>query len=409
MASARLDRWLTPRRVFPLLAAIVLLVVLFAPEPDLGEGVARLTTYSADPYGARGLYSVVQHLGWRVDRRVVGFRGAMDTTATYAVLAPPIDLTATEVATLLGAVRRGARLLTVVADGESPLSDTLRLRASYVSPFSDLGAPDRAAGERADPAGTGATPAGDSIQPFNAFQRFTFVRRALKPSRPLPAGAEVFLSVRDRRRSLPSVVGLPFGAGRIVVFADANMLRNGIIRQGDAAVFAVRMLEWLGAAPGTTIVFDEYHQGFGERGSAPRAIRHALLGTATGRMLVQGVIAMLILLLAVGVRPIAPVARRIVERRSPLEHVGALSRAYEQIGATRTATRRLVQGLRRRHPIGTGGTVADERYLDLLRARHAALTPDVELLRGALIRTLAPAEFVTLGQAVDHIEQVLAQ
>jgi hypothetical protein len=117
--------------------------------------------------------------------------------------------------------------------------------------------------------------------------------------------------------------------------------------------------------------------------------------------------AALILLLSLSVRPIAPVNVKVIERRSPLEHVGALSRVYERIGATRLAARRLVRGLRRRHPLGATSALDDDGYLALIRERVAGTTNEVVLLRRAMREPLPAAEFVHAGAAIDHIERKL--
>jgi hypothetical protein len=121
----------------------------------------------------------------------------------------------------------------------------------------------------------------------------------------------------------------------------------------------------------------------------------------------HALIAGLVLLMAVGIRPIAPRARRAIERRSPFEHVGALSRAYEQVRATRLATRRLVRGVRRRHPLGT--TAADDtQYLSLLAGRAPVVAGDVRVLQRAIEQPLSAGEWVAVGGAIEHIERTLS-
>jgi hypothetical protein len=168
------------------------------------------------------------------------------------------------------------------------------------------------------------------------------------------------------------------------------------------------MLEWVTPPGARRLVFDEYHQGYGTHVEIVTVVREVLTRTPPGRVLLQIAAAALVLLLAVAPRPVRPVPRTRIERRSPLEHVGALSRAYEQIGATRLAARRLVRGLRRRHPYGAARARTDEEFLEALRTRHAALAPDVQLLAAAIARPLPPAEFVAAGRAIENIERTLA-
>ena len=89
--------------------------------------------------------------------------------------------------------------------------------------------------------------------------------------------------------------------------------------------------------------------------------------------------------------------------------MGALSRAYEQADATRLATRRLVRGVRRRHPLGAAGSLNDQAYLALLAARAPALAPDLDLMRTALDTPLPRADWVRIGAALAHIERTFSQ
>jgi hypothetical protein len=87
--------------------------------------------------------------------------------------------------------------------------------------------------------------------------------------------------------------------------------------------------------------------------------------------------------------------------------VGALARAYEQVGATRLAVRRLVHGLRRRHATGTARALDDEAYLRSLVVRHPQLADDVNRTAAALHRNVPPADFLGVGQAIAHIDRTL--
>jgi hypothetical protein len=118
-------------------------------------------------------------------------------------------------------------------------------------------------------------------------------------------------------------------------------------------------------------------------------------------------VAALALLVVLGMRALPPSPRSRIERRSPMEHVGALARAYEQVGATRTVSRRLLRGLRRRHPLGARHGDEDEVFLDALRSRYPSLASDVELLRRAIRQSLTPEELLGVGHAIHHIERAM--
>ena len=417
---------LSPRTIILAFAVFLVLTVLRRPYIEDVDSQARLTTYSADPYGARGLFDVLQGLGWRVTRHTTSLTTPLDTNVIYAILAPPIPLTRSESHQVLSAVRGGAGLLLVPSRG-SPLDDSLNLGLSApgwyrivewnedagtsvpgdTSRDTRLGAREALAGMlRVVPS---ECEEGVFEQPYGT----RFLGRYLEQRGPLPGESESFLHVRlggmeDRRH--PAVMGFRMGAGRVIVVADAALLRNDVLRlcNRPAGLMAVRLVEWLGG-PGATVIFSEYHQGAGRHPSVRRAVTTVLGRTPPGRTLLQALIAGIILLVAAGVRPIRPRQRSRIERRSPLEHVGALARAYEQVEATRTVTRRLVRGLRRRHAVGTAPGMTDEQFLQAIAARHPEAAADVSLLLEAERRQLSPEELLRVGDAVDSLDRMLTR
>ena len=393
-----LERLLGPRLVFIALGVLLVLTILFTPEPSMGDEEARLTSYSTAPWGARGLYQVVDRLGWPVERREVAMRESLDSSRIYAVLATPIEQTAGEVHNLLEAVRAGAGLLFVLPYGRSPLADSLGLTGIGPSfePF------------EIDPSPPRASPLAERLAEI-----YDLVpRRAVRLGAPVHDDTQIFVyaigAIRDSVDA-PVVVGLPLGAGRVAVVADPELMRNDRLRlaDGEYGILPVRLLEWLSPGGKRTIVFDEYHHGFGRQPSLARAIWILLTETAPGRALAQLTLAVLLLLLAAATRGIVPPSRRRTERRSPLEHVGALARAYEQVEATRTATRRLVHGIRRRHATGAARALDDAAYLRAIAVRHPALAADVDRTLEALQRPLPPSDFLAVGIGLDHIDRTL--
>jgi hypothetical protein len=175
----------------------------------------------------------------------------------------------------------------------------------------------------------------------------------------------------------------------------------------------MRMLAYLGEdGRRGRIVFDEYHQGYGEQRGTMSAVAAYLVGKASGRTLVQLLAAGLLLLLATAPRLIPPRDPERIERRSPLEHVDALGRAYAQVGATRSATARLVRGVRRRV---AGGSVrpdvdaSDDAFLDRAGRDAPALAGDVALIRKALHTRLSRREFASVGAALEQLELSLTR
>jgi hypothetical protein len=377
-----------------------------------------LSSYDASPGGARGFYDVARRLGWPATRLTTPYPAVLDSAAVYAVLDPKKALTSDETHRLLDAVRRGAGLVVVLSDTNA-LSDSLGLQTSdsgYLAsthawtrcPTLDWGAPV-------------AMWFGDSPMLYRLWNA---------PTKPWPADTVVFVSVRagglstlqTRRDStatpsgpalLPAAVGFPLGAGRVAALSDADLLRNDVIRvcHYGLGVSAVRALDWVSRGGRPPLVFDEYHQvgpgavdtGANMWGAAWDFLRH----TTVGHAILQAIGAGLVLLLALGIRPVAPREPRHIERRSALEHVEALARAYAQARATRVATRRLLRGLRRRHAHGVWRAASDERFLAAVATRHPTVAEDTRTLLDAAGRSLTPAELLAVGQAVDHIDRTL--
>ena len=395
--------WLLKPRVLLTIAAVTLVIagLQISTTDGTEERSAPLSTYSASSGGARGIYQVAQRLGWRVSRRLTAFREPLDTTAVYAVLEPRLPPSAGETHVLLDAVRHGAGLVYVIVD-RSPLSDSLRIG------WSD-------SGYTMHPLAvydTGGCPARDPGSPYPLWFDSKVHLYRLVPLAQWPSDTSVFVTVelRDKRRSTaPASVGIPFGAGRVAVLSDADLLRNDAIRicRWGLGVAAVRTLDWVSAGRRPSLVFDEYHLGEGQHGGMNATIWTFLTDVPAGRVVLQITIAALVLLLAVGIRAIAPTSPRRIERRSALEYVEALARAYSQAGATRTAARRLIRGLRRRHAHGTWRLASDDRFLTSVVLRHPQLAGDVQLLRAATTQRIDSAALLKVGEAVHNIDRTL--
>lgn len=419
-------RWQRPRVLFAALGGLFAIAILFMPQGGR-RGDQRLTTYSTEAGGAALLRETTRRLGWTVVRRTTPFaiEDSLDPGALYAVLDPPKPPGARDVHLLLEAVRRGAGLV-VVAGREGTLTDSLKIQRSsggapqvpetsrvrcpkIDGPFGDKGTIDWPNGRVSSFWLVAKRPLPPDTVSFAAVARTTTraERDSARPASRRDRGG-VPRELAERRET--AVMGLPYGRGRIVVVADPDWLRNDVVRvcKWGAGEMALRALEWARPRDGArTLVFDEYHQGYGQGRGMMATIARAAVRTGEGRTVLAGMAALLLLLLAVSPRPVPPRPATRIERRSPLEHVGALARAYEQIGATRLATRRLVRGLRRRHGRTGARHGSDEDFLRALAERHRALVPDVERLLRALATPLPAGEFVAVAAAMDHIDRTL--
>jgi hypothetical protein len=377
------------------LAVIVVVVALFTPEP-VERGRGDVSTYSRTESGGRLAYDLASRLGWRVARRLAPLDTATEARIVHVVLAPREDIGTSETHHLLESVRRGGALVASVDEG-SALADSLRVATGgrlgrFVGPAEndDCGETHERRG------GIFATPP---------------VIASIAWHRQQPADLVTFANVAVRQReTLPAVVGYGLGRGRVVLASDPEIFTNDIVRvcQWEADVVVARVLEFVrhgGGISRTTLVFDEYHHGYGTHPGSLRAIGQYLARTPSGHLFVQLVLAGLILLLALAPRPIVPRDPERVVRRSPLEHADALAHAYAEVGAARSVVSRLVDGLRRRVGRFVGVYADNEAFLNALATTRPALGEDIRRVDTALRQGASTRELVVVGAALSRIEQ----
>jgi hypothetical protein len=379
------------------LTAVVIAVALLTPEaPGRSEGGS--SSYSTAPGGLGMMFELAQRTGWHAVRRITPMDSTVTDTTVQVVIEPQIDLGAHEVHRLLENVRRGGGLIFAI-DGADELDDSLGvgrgLPGRYLAGYADTSCP----------------------------QAQTFRSRALLVLPPQLHGLTwrrkapvvVPLVKTDRRfgPEVPVAVGVPLGRGRVAIAGTPSIFTNdavGVCEWG-ADVAVAQLLEYVRPAGVSkpTIVFDEFHHGFGMHGGSFTAISRYLARTPSGHFFAQAVLAGLLLLLALGPRPLPPTDAQIVARRSPLDHADALAQAYADVDATRTATQRLLSGLRRRagRTVPASAGADDEVFLDAVVARDASLGPQVALIRRALREPVPARELAAVGDALRVMEQHL--
>jgi len=395
MAKSLVERLLSPKIALPVIAAALIAAILLEPTPSATPLMVRgaLSSDSASPGGARGLYEIAGRLGWPESRRRGAFAAPLDSDRVYLLLDPPVSPTIREAHAILDAVRRGDGLVYVVSDGASALNDSLHVASApgrVMVPQPPLDCPDEDAGS-----------------PVPMWPDDSVRLNSISRSRAWPDDTALFVAVQsDTDKTISAAaVGYRFGEGRVVVVSDADLLRNDVIRvcRYGLGPAAVRMLDYASGGKRPVLVFDEHD--FGARAGIWSAVSNFLTDTSEGRTLAQVAVAALILLAVAAWRPVAPTSRKRIERRSALEHVAALARAYARVNATRTAVRRLIRGLRRRH--SRKGVRNDEAYLQGVAAQNPPLADDVQHILHGVSDGITPAELLAVGRAVDHIDRVL--
>jgi hypothetical protein len=392
--AAAPGRRLRPAMVLTALAVVAVVVALLTPEAADNSG-GQLSSYSVAPGGARLSFELAKRLGWSVQRRLTPLDSGVDPGTVHAVIAPSSDLGAKEIHRLLNDVRAGAGLI-IAVDDQDAIIDSLGLR---------IGVEPRWFGDPLDPRCRNSPIEGAFVLPPSV--------RRLAWRRPAP-GPTTLLAETDRRfGNLPIALGVHVGRGRVAVVGSADLFRNSAVEtcQWGADLIVARAFEFvrpsMTARP--TMLFDEYHHGFGTHPGSMTAVARYLARTSSGHVFLQALLAGLVLLLAYAPRPIVPRDPERIARRSPIEHADALGRAYEDVDATRTATAHLVWGLRRRvgRMVGVASGVSDDAFLDAVGRRHSELQASADVVSKALRGPIADREFVAVGDALIEIERHL--
>ena len=404
------DWWARPKVVLPFVGAIALIVALLTPEPTTGRiGDSRLSSHLTGSLGAAALAQTAQRFGFHViarDSSPVPDSATAAGTTIHAVLAPPMDINSWEAHHYMERVRRGDALLLVLG-ARNALADSLHVTTTSGGGVLQV-PPDDTAGCRATRTFM------PSLWPDGKVHLYGLLwTHGPAPERTIFARRSGSLQGGQTRWAEPAA-GIMLGQGRVVVVADPDLLRNDVLARCSwgADVVAMQMLEWLragGAQPRSTLVFDEYHQGYNHRESLVHVVWSFLGGHPVGRALLTLVMAGLVWLLATGPRAIAPSDRIVVERRDPLEQVDALAHAYQQVDATRTATARLLRVLRQRVE-GTGTlhrARSDEAFLADAARALPELADDVALIERALRQPLPARELPRVAAALNRLEDSL--
>lgn len=381
------------------LAIVVLAVALLTPE-EAGTTGRDMSTFSTGPGGASIALELAERMGWKVERRTVSLDSVAHGRRVDVVLAPSMALGSHELHRLLDNVRSGGGLIASL-DGDDDLGDSLGVAGGVRAAFLDA---------------TDADCPDDRLAAARAILSIPPDVREVEPPK-IRAGEVTTLLSPNRSRYGPirGAIGFPLGAGRVVVVGSSSVFGNGAIRycRWDADLAVARMLAYVRPANEArpTIVFDEYHHGYGVHGGSLRAATIYLGRTSSGHFLVQALVAGLLLLLAKAPRPLPPREVAQIQRRSPIEHADALGRAFEDVGATRTATARLLGGVRRRvgRAVAVSSSATDDEFLSGVERMNASFAEPVRQIRDALEQPVAPQQFILAGSALERIERALSR
>ena len=388
------------------LAVLTLIIALFTPEAA-GRSEGGLSTFSTAPGGAGIVFELTGRLGWHTERRTTtldSLRVRGDSRQTVQVVLAPLEpLGAHEIHNLLENVRNGGGLV-MSLDGNEGLRDSLGLAAGYRAQFLNATTQSSSCTQ-----GRSAQAADVFVLPPEVYA-ITWTRHA--PGRVQPL---LHAGGGQTQSRIVAGIGFPMGTkgGRVAVVGGSGVFSNAAVRvcRLEADIAVMRLVEYtrpaVGAAP--VLVFDEFHHGFGVHGGSLKASATYLLNTRSGHLLAQALAAGLLLLLAMAPRPLKPRDDTHVVRRSPLEHAAALGRAYEDVGATRTATASLIGGLRRRTRgiVPVPASADDGEFLGAVARRIPPLASRVDVVNRARASDTPKRDFAAVGQALAAIEEQL--
>ncbi len=396
-----------------LLAVTVGIVLLFGGEPEQESSLdLRPSTLRSGPDGGKAVYDVLARLGVPTERRRRPLfdlnRDTRHRPAVLAVLDPFLALEAAELEQVARFVRAGGAVVAAGSGGgitrcvgwvTANAARLLRVDSFPVQPPAP---------------GLDLPPVVDYLRPPGV-ARETDAGRRLRGGdietdeceTLAPIARDTLLRLRNGR---PAALRLRYrGGGSVALVADVGYFRNRAWRTTDAPLFVAPLLVPASTRPGL-VVWDEYHQGFGDETSVTGVLLAWLESTPIGWALLQ-LAAVVLVALAVAAVRFGP-ARSAIERRrrSPLEHVEALAAGLEGAGGVDTVVGLTVSGLRRR--LGRVGLLPAGAERAWLAALELALpTPTGRNAVRRLQRTInepgGPERALAAAQAVEDVWEEL--
>jgi hypothetical protein len=331
--------------------AVLALIALEAAPRRRGavDTDPRSSSYLSGPQGLRAMAEVVERMGVRVVRwrgRTQALQAEAAEPATLVVADPSVTLRADDVLTILDWSASGGDLV-LGGEGTTPVMrclgysprllvlDSVRVRAPSGRDAGWVHAElrkeiDAEVTIRDGPLSSGADAV---VCPPAAISAADTVLRSVD-------GAPV--AVRLTRRD--TVTMTRDGSSTILLLSDMALLNNRGLREAEIPEILLGSL----LSRSRAVVFDEYHQGFAQRGSVASAAIAWTRSSPWGWLFWQWAIVGLLAFVAGAVR-FGPVRVGVTrKRRSPLEHVKALATALAAARGHDVAIASLVQGLRRR-------------------------------------------------------------
>jgi len=243
-----------------LLTAFVLASVALTRTGDDARQIDRPTTYSVAARGLKALYELFQRRAIAVSRFEEPFEALPDDAAVLVITEPLVRPVAdAELAALRAWVERGGVAVVVVASGWPQ-------RSLDGIPFEWVGVTNS------------GQPTGTAIPWSDPPSRYAADIRSL----PLTTSTRLVNEAEWRQSTVfadgagACVVAWRVGDGEAIAVSDALAPGNGAIRDNDTALLYLNIAAAHANRTRPRVLFDEYHQGFGQPVSRERSLWSAV-------------------------------------------------------------------------------------------------------------------------------------
>jgi Domain of unknown function (DUF4350) len=392
-------------------AIISLLTVLVAPPQRMGGKPRQRSTFFNTKDGTKAAYLSLERLGYSVDRlRRPIAEGLASDVRTLAVIEPVIPITDHEAEQLLIWVRDGGRLLLAPGSRIERYTPFRSATSATDDWFDWTVAPTPFSSE--DPSGSEMeiTPA-ESPEATDLLQGITkltvgdnarFAKNVVATNGAL-ADCPVTPLWRDDTGVIAAVVTC--SAGEIIVLADTHALSNRGLAEADNALWLANLARRLqGEHDSATLVFDEYHAGFGQQVPSWIAIARLMVAEGWGPSVGQAVLVAFLWLFSRGVRFGRPSDFTLTRRRRRGEFAVAAGQLLHTARATDLAAETLRHHYHTRlcRAVGLPITTLDATLRAELTARGCAW--HLERLSTGAKRRMGTGELLA---ACQHLEKEL--
>lgn len=239
----------------------------------------------------------------------------------------------------------------------------------------------------------------NAIQPSRLASTITFERFSETATRhqlptveaPTESGPVVHFAGEEKN----ILIEAPFGEGKIVLLSDPYIVSNAGIAVADNAQAAINLVD----AGDGLVVFDEFHQGFGN--DSNRFLQF-LAGTPVVAIFLQAVVIIGFVFYSQSRRFARPVPEPEPDRLSKLEYIGAMAELQGRTQAFDLAIENIYSDFRRRAArlAGLDAKQATSRELSIWIADRSGLDRD------GLERTLFKCEEIIRGERTNKREVV---